>query len=214
MNFDPRLYLCTDRGLLAGRGLVEALEAAVAGGVTLVQLREKEAPTRQFYEIGREVRAATTRLGVPLIVNDRADIALAIGADGLHVGQSDLPVAQARRIMGAGAIIGCSAKTVEQAGEAVAAGADYIGTGPVFTTDTKLDAGNAVGLARLAEVAAAVDVPVVGIGGIDQANAAQVLRAGAAGASVISAILGAEDIEQAARAVREAVEDGLRARTD
>jgi thiamine-phosphate pyrophosphorylase len=193
-----RLYLCTDRALALGRPLAEAVEAALDGGVTLVQLREKDLSSRDFYEAARTMRELTGRRGAPLVINDRLDIALAVGAEGLHLGQSDLPLEAARRIAGDRLFIGVSAGTVEEALAAEAGGADYLGVGAVFPTGSKADAGEAIGLERLAAVCAAVRIPVVGIGGIGPGNAGGVIKAGAAGAAVISAILSQEDIKGAA----------------
>ncbi|MDR1431398.1 MAG: thiamine phosphate synthase [Propionibacteriaceae bacterium] len=204
---DLLLYPCTDRGVLAGRDLASAVEQAIAGGATMLQLREKEACTQEFYQVGMAVHRVCAAHGVPLVVNDRLDVAQAIGAEGLHLGQSDLPVAPARRILGPEVFIGVSASSAALAEQAQAAGADYIGVGPVFRTGSKPDAGDAVGLAALAEVAGSVGIPVVGIGGITGENAASVLRAGAAGVSLIAAIFGAVDIEAATRGLRRALEE-------
>jgi thiamine-phosphate pyrophosphorylase len=196
-----RLYLCTDRVLAMGRPIVEVVEAAIAGGVTMVQLREKAASSREFYEIALEVRKATKRRGIPLVVNDRLDIALAVGADGLHIGRSDLPPGAARRIAGDRLFIGVSAGAVEEALAAEKRGADYLGVGAVFPTGSKADAGDAIGLKELRAICAAVTIPVVGIGGINSANAADVMRSGTAGIAVISAILSQPDIKAAAEAL-------------
>ncbi|MCL1817531.1 MAG: thiamine phosphate synthase [Spirochaetaceae bacterium] len=192
------LYDCDD-------GAREAVEAATAGGVTLVQLREKEAETREFYEIAREVAVITRRRRVPLVVNDRIDIALAIGADGLHLGQTDMPLAEARRLVGKSMFIGISTSTVEEALAAEHGGADYLGVGAVFPTGSKADAGEAIGPGRVAEIRAAVGLPIVAIGGIGPANAAGVMSRGADGVAVISAILSQPDIRAAAAALRAAL---------
>jgi thiamine-phosphate pyrophosphorylase len=202
---DLLLYLCTDRLIARGRPIAEAVDQAIAGGVTLVQLREKDAPTREFYEVALADQAVTRRRGVPLVVNDRIDIALAIGAEGLHIGPSDLPPAVARKILGPDVFIGVSVNTVPGALAAQDDGADYLGVGAVFPTGSKADAGAAIGLERLAEVVRGADIPVVGIGGITAANAASVTATGAAGVSLISAILGAEDIAGAATSFRAAL---------
>ncbi|MCL1817558.1 MAG: thiamine phosphate synthase [Spirochaetaceae bacterium] len=199
---DLLLYLCTDRLLAKGRPIAEAVEAAIAGGVTMVQLREKEAETREFFGIAREIAAITRRRGVPLVVNDRIDIALAIGADGLHLGQTDMPLEEARRLVGKNVFIGISASSVEEALAAERGGADYLGVGAVFPTGSKADAGEAIGPGRVAEIRAAVGLPIVAIGGIGPANAAEVLRSGADGVAVISAILSQPDIRAAAAALR------------
>jgi thiamine-phosphate pyrophosphorylase len=201
-----RLYLCTDRLLSLGRPIGEAISAAAAGGVTLVQLREKDASSREFYEIARELRALTRRLGIPLVINDRLDIALAVGAEGLHLGQSDLPLKKARQLAGRGMVIGISAGTAAEALAAEREGADYLGVGPVYPTGSKADAREAIGLRGLADVCAVVRIPVVGIGGLKAGNAGEALGAGAAGVAVISAILSQPDIEAAARRLREALD--------
>jgi hydroxyethylthiazole kinase len=193
-----RLYLCTSR-----RSGAEAVSAAIAGGVTMVQLREKDASSREFYETAQELRALTRRLGVPLVINDRLDIALAVGADGLHIGQSDLPVKEARRLAGRSLFIGVSAGTVEEALAAEQDGADYVGAGPVYPTDSKADTGETVGIPDLAKICAAVRIPVAGIGGITEENAGEVLGARVAGIAVISAILSQPDRETAARRLRQ-----------
>ena len=200
-----RLYLCTDRGLAKGRPLLEAVEAAIAGGVTMVQLREKELSGREFFSLAREMLVLTGRYNVPLIINDRLDIALAVGAAGVHLGQDDLLLAAARRLAGKDFIIGVSAHNVEEALIAQEEGADYLGTGAVFPTGTKVVPG-IIGPQGLAAVTSAVKIPVVGIGGIGPANAAEVMAAGASGIAVISAILSKDDIRKAAAELREIVE--------
>jgi thiamine-phosphate pyrophosphorylase len=199
---DLLLYLCTDRILSKGRPIAEAVEAAIAGGVTMVQIREKEAETRDFYELALAVQAVTRRHKIPLVVNDRVDIALAIGADGLHLGQTDMPLAVARRLVGTGMFIGVSAGTAAEAAAAEKEGADYLGVGAVYPTGSKADAGDAIGLGRVREIRAAVKLPFVAIGGIGAANAAQVLAAGADGVAVISAILSQPDIRAAAEKLK------------
>ncbi|MDR1950525.1 MAG: thiamine phosphate synthase [Spirochaetaceae bacterium] len=202
---DPRsllLYLCTDRVLALGRPITEAVEAAIAGGVTMVQLREKDASTGEFYRIAREVLAVTRPFHVPLVINDRLDIALAIGAEGLHMGQSDLPLPAARRLAGKDMFIGLSASTVEEALRAQAEGADYLGVGAVYPTGSKADAGEVISLQGLAEIRAAVKIPVVGRGGVNAGNAAEVMAAGADGIALISGILSQPDIQEAARNLR------------
>jgi len=199
---DLRLYLCTDRLLAMGRPITQAVEQAIQGGVTMVQLREKDASTRDFYQVALEIQAVTRRHGIPLVVNDRLDIALAIGADGVHLGQSDMPIEVARRLVGSRMFIGISAATVESALAAQKAGADYIGTGPVYPTGSKDDAGDAIGIAQLTAVCGAVSIPVVAIGGISAGNTPGVMESGADGIAVISAILSQPDITLAARALR------------
>lgn len=203
---DLRLYLVTDRGLAGGRSLEEIVYQSVAGGVTAVQLREKEATARQFLQQGEALRRATSKLGIPFLVNDRVDIAQACGADGVHLGQSDMPCALARRILGEGRIIGVSVSTLEEAVEAQAEGADYLGVGPVFATSTKTDALPATGLGLLEAIGHAVAIPLVGIGGINQTNAGEVILAGASGVAVVSAIIAGADPGKAARSLRSKID--------
>jgi thiamine-phosphate pyrophosphorylase len=196
------LYLVTDAGLSRGRPNAEVAEAAIRGGVTVVQYREKSASTRRMLEEARELRQICRAAGVPFIVNDRVDIALAVDADGVHVGQDDMPASLARRLIGKARILGVSAGNVEEARRAAADGADYIGASPVFATATKPDAPPAMGVEGLRKMAGAVSIPVVAIGGMNVENAASILAAGAAGLAVVSAIVGADDVEAAAKAIR------------
>jgi thiamine-phosphate pyrophosphorylase len=196
------LYLCTDQGYLGGRPFAGVIEEAIAGGVTMLQIREKDACTREFFETARVARGITKARRIPLVVNDRLDVALAVEADGLHIGQSDLPLRAARKIAGGKLFIGVSAGTVEDALAAEKDGADYIGAGAVFPTGSKDDAGSAIGLEGLARICAAIRIPVAAIGGISLANAAEVMKAGAAGIAVISAILAQQDIKAASEALK------------
>lgn len=173
--------------------------AALQGGARIIQLRDKEATTRQLVEYAQSLRTLTREYGALLIINDRLNVALAVEADGVHLGQDDLPVALARRIGGERLIIGVSAETVEEALRAEADGADYLGVGPMFATDTKPDAGVPVGPERLRAIKERVSIPVFGIGGITLQNAPQVLMAGADGICVISAIFTAPEPVQATR---------------
>lgn len=209
-TYDLGLYLVTDRGLCLGRPLAEVVARAVAGGVSVVQLREKHAGTREFVELGRALLALLAPSGVPLIINDRIDVALAIGAQGAHLGQGDMPVAEARRLLGPDALLGLSVETLDQLreGEALPPGmVDYYGLSPIFLTSTKTDAGPGWGLAGLAQARAEVDAgtqrPLVAIGGIGPGNAASVLRCGAQGLAVVSAICSAPDPETASRELAE-----------
>lgn len=190
---DLSLYLVTDRGLSLGRSTVDIVRAAVAGGVTCVQLREKECSTRQFVTEARAVRELLAGTGIPLIINDRIDVALAVGADGVHLGQTDMLIADARRVIGHSMLIGISAECVDDAVRAQAQGADYVGISPVFATPTKTDTAPALGLEGVALIRAAVSLPLVGIGGIGPGNAAEVIRAGCDGVAVVSAIVSAPD---------------------
>lgn len=201
MSFDPKLlqlYAVTDRAWTGRQTLLEQIEAALQGGATLVQLREKELDDAAFLAEARQAVALCHRYGVPLIVNDNLPVALAAGADGVHVGQEDQPVADIRRQTGPGFLIGATAKTLDQARAAQAAGADYLGVGACFPSPTKP---NAVGITReaLAAICAAVDLPVVAIGGITPQNAGQLRGTGIAGLAVVSALFAAPDISAAAR---------------
>lgn len=194
------LYAVTDRSWLVGRTLPECVAAAIAGGATFVQLRDKGRSTCEVAAAGRELAALCRAVGVPFVVNDDVQAALACGADGVHVGQSDAACAQARELLGPDAIVGVSASTVEQALAAQAAGADYLGVGAVFPTSTKADADHP-GLAGLAAICAAVDIPVVAIGGLHAGNVTALAGTGACGAAVVSALFAAQDIEDAARSL-------------
>jgi thiamine-phosphate pyrophosphorylase len=196
-----RLIVVTDPECGAGRAVVDVVRAALRGGAPAIQLRMKDAAAREMTELARALLAETRAAGALLFINDRVDVALAAGADGTHVGQDDLPVAAARRIVPPGFLLGVSAETVELARAAEAGGADYVGVGPVYATGSKADAGDAVGTERIAQVAAAVRIPVVGIGGITIGNAPPVIHAGAAGVAVISAVMRADDPEAATRAL-------------
>lgn len=193
------LIVITDPGVPAGRTVVEVVRAALRGGAPSVQLRAKDASARDAALLARELLAETRAAGALLFVNDRVDVALAVGADGAHLGDEDLPLAAARRIVPPGFLLGMSADSVELARQAERDGADYLGVGPVYGTASKADAGAPIGTTRVAEVAASVRIPIVGIGGIHAHNAAPVVRAGAAGVAVISAVMRAEDPEEAAR---------------
>jgi len=201
-RIDYSLYLVTDRALARGRPLADVVRAAVAGGVTCVQLREKEASAREFAAAARELLALLRPLGVPLIVNDRIDVALAAGADGVHVGQQDLSVADARRLGPPGWIVGVSAESVADAARAERDGADYVGASPVFATPTKADHAPPLGWAGLRALRAATKLPLVAIGGIHVGNARETIRAGADGLAVVSAIVAADDPRAAAAELR------------
>ncbi|GAB6150063.1 thiamine phosphate synthase [Clostridium novyi] len=199
MDINYKLYLITDRSFLNGRSLAECVEDAIKGGATLVQVREKNISTRDFYNIAREVQEVTTKYNVPLLINDRIDIALAINADGVHLGQSDMPIELARKILGDDKVIGISAGNVKEAIEAEKAGADYVGLGAVFFTGTKKDIDEPIGLAGLKEITEKITIPSVAIGGINKENAKSVLATGVDGISVISAILKNDDIQGASK---------------
>jgi thiamine-phosphate pyrophosphorylase len=206
---DLALYLVTDPDLGGDRPLLQIVEAALSGGATAVQLRDKRASPADLLELGREMHRICRRHAAALLVNDRADIALALSSDGVHLGSEDLPPIEARRLLPPPFRLGVSAASVSEARAAQEAGADYLGVGPIFATSTKADAGAPIGVECLAGIVAAVRIPVVGIGGITAANCASVIAAGAAGVAVVSAILASEDPEAAARQLRERV-DGAR----
>ena len=203
--FDPTLYLVTDPELARGRPLADAVAAAVRGGVTLVQLRDKGAGGRALLEQAQMLKAVLDPLHVPLIVNDRVDVAHA-AAVGCHVGQSDLPAAAARAILGPDAILGVSLDDVAQLHGVDPELVDYVAYGPFAATATKADAGGPVGAAGLAEVAKLTLLPLVAIGGIHAGNVAAAVRAGADGIAVVSAIMAADDAEAAARELRAAID--------
>lgn len=197
----PLLYVIVDPDTCAGRGVVDVARAAEAGGAGLIQLRSKNAGARDLIDAARALKAALT---VPVIVNDRADVALAAGADGAHLGQGDLPPAAARAILGPGAIIGATAFVPAHMAALDPQVVDYAGTGPVFPTPTKLDK-PVLGVAEFAALARLSPVPVVAIGGIAEKNAAPPMAAGAAGVAVMRAVGQAPDPASAARALRRAI---------
>jgi thiamine-phosphate pyrophosphorylase len=203
-----QLCLVTDSALANGRFLAGIVAAAVKGGVTLVQLREKTASTRAFIEQARVLKRLLAPLRVPLLINDRIDVALAAGADGAHVGQQDMPVALARQLLGPAAIIGLSITELGQVRDRDVELADYLGVGPIFAQSTKLDATPPLGLDGLAEVRRASSKPIVAIGGVSAANADAVRSAGADGIAVVSAIMGADDPRAAAAALVSAPKAG------
>ncbi|MDR3541258.1 MAG: thiamine phosphate synthase [Desulfosporosinus sp.] len=201
---DYSLYLVTDRKMLRARDLGQSIELAIQGGVTLVQLREKSVSTREFLELAIRIKEITDHYHIPLIINDRLDIALAIDAAGLHVGQDDFPMLKARELLGPRKIIGVSASTLAEALLAQQQGADYLGVGAVFSTSTKTDASE-VSLKQLEVIKQSVTIPVVAIGGINDKNLKQVLATGIDGVSVVSAILAKADILEAAKQLREII---------
>lgn len=202
---DLTLYLCTDRHWLGDMSIGESVERAIEGGVTLVQLREKDVSTAQFLQAALEVQEVCRRYGVPLIINDRIDIALAVDADGVHVGQTDMPCAIARRLIGPDKILGVSASTPEHARRAREDGADYIGIGAAFLTDTKA-VGRALTRDEIVEVLKAGGIPACAIGGINEVTGPQLEGLGLDGISVISSILSRPDITVAARIMRDVAE--------
>ncbi len=204
-NVDYTLYFCTDRGLMSCDTIEESVERAVAGGAGVVQLREKDCTSREFYELAKRVLKITRANNVPLIINDRVDICLAAGADGVHLGQKDLPCREARRILGENAIIGVSAALPEEAAQAQADGADYLGVGAVFATSTKSDT-RPVTPEIIRQIRAAVTIPFVVIGGVNKENILTLKGLGINGAAVVSAVAAQKDITAAAREMRAAAE--------
>lgn len=206
---DYSLYLVTDRSLSKGRSTAEIVAAAVAGGVSCIQLREKSCGTREFLNEALALQPLLKSRNIPLIINDRLDIALAIEADGVHLGQSDMPIGMARKIAGDSLIIGISAESVDDALRAEQEGADYIGISPVFSTPTKTDIAPPLGLEGVRQIRALVDIPLVGIGGINLDNAESVLAAGADGIAVVSAIVSAADPAGAAKKLKTLIDQVL-----
>ncbi len=203
-----RLHVLTDHQWSRGRDIVTVATAALDGGATTIQLRDKTASTRVLIEEGLVLRRLTRERGALLIINDRVDVALAVEADGAHVGQEDMPATLARQLLGPRRILGVSVANREEAGAAIAAGADYLGVGPIFPSPGKADAGPATGLHLLTEIAACYPMPLVAIGGITAENATEVMQAGAAGVAVITAVVYAEDIAGATHQLCQAVKRG------
>jgi thiamine-phosphate pyrophosphorylase len=195
---DYSLYLVTDRALVGSKDFYHSIELALEGGVTMLQLREKAVSTFDFYDIALKVKGIAYKYNVPFLINDRLDIALAVDADGLHIGQEDMPLTVVREILGRDKLIGVSTFNVEESLLALNDGADYLGVGAVFPTGSKADA-HSVSLTELARIKNAVNIPVVAIGGINEQNARQAMAAGIDGVSVISAILAKDDVKEAAR---------------
>ncbi len=209
MKCDKRhmlLYAVTDRAWTGKQTLYQQVEAALKGGVTCVQLREKALDETAFLQEARDICALCRRYGVPFIVNDNVDVAVACGADGVHVGQEDMETGEVRRRVGEDMILGVSVHTVEEARQAVRNGADYLGLGAVFPTGTKTDADVMPG-DMLRAICGAVDVPTVAIGGLNRSNILQLSGSGVDGAALVSAIFGAEDIETACRELRALAEE-------
>lgn len=201
MNIDKktlRLYAITDRTWLDGRTLYYDVEKALKGGVTLLQLREKNMSTDDFINSAKEIKLLCEKYNVPLIINDNVDVAKAVNADGVHIGQNDMPAHEARKILGKNKIIGVTAKTVEQAQKAEKDGADYLGSGAIFGTTTKGDS-KKMDIQTLKSITSSVNIPVVAIGGIDGDNVLQLKGTGIVGAAVVSGIFAQDDIETATK---------------
>ncbi len=197
-SIDYSLYLVTDRDLSRGRATLKVVKAGVTGGVTCVQLREKNCSTRKFIKEALSVKEYLKKHNIPLIINDRVDVAQAIGADGVHLGQTDMPLTMAKDILKGSMIIGISVESLEDAIRAEKDGADYIGISPIFATPTKTDTSPPLGLEGLKEISRAVSLPKVAIGGLNKENAGEVIFNGADGIAVVSAIVSADDPRKAA----------------
>jgi thiamine-phosphate pyrophosphorylase len=204
------LYVITDENLSGGRSHAEIARLAVLGGADIIQLRDKNLSGAGLAATGREIAAITRKAGAVFVVNDRLDVAIACGADGVHLGQDDMQPATARQLAPPGFLIGVSVSTVEEAVEAEREGADYVALSPTFSTASKEDAGPGLGLDRLREIRRAIALPVIAIGGINRQNAGEVISAGADGIAVISAVVSSTDITGAARELRELVRKSKR----
>ena len=206
-NIDYSLYLVTDRGLARGRTTLEIVSAAVDGGASVIQLREKDCSTRDFIEQALAIKEFLKDRAVPLIINDRVDVAQAVKADGVHLGQTDMPLETAKRILGDSMIIGISAESLQDAIDAEKGGADYLGVSPIYATPTKTDTAPPLGLKGLREIRKAVKLPLVGIGGLTRENCGDVIRNGANGVAAVSAIVAADDPEAAARELKHVIKE-------
>lgn len=204
---DYTLYVCTDRELMSSPSMEESVESALRGGASVIQLRDKHASGRQMYETALALKAVTDRFGVPLIINDRVDIAMAVDAAGVHLGLSDMPLKAARHLLGEHKLIGVSAARVEEACEAEQGGADYLGVGAVFTTGTK-DNTRPVSRELLMQIRDAVTIPMVAIGGITAENVLKLRGTGINGIAVVSAVVAQPDVTEAAQRMRRLFETG------
>ena len=202
MNFDYTLYLVTDRQLMSCDSLTEAVEQAILGGCTMIQLREKELSSLEFYNQAVAVKQVTDKYHIPLIINDRIDIAMAVQATGVHIGQHDLPAAAVRKVIGENMLLGVSASSVAEAIQAQQDGADYLGVGAMFPTGTKTDA-DSVSMEELQKIRTAVSLPIVVIGGINKGNAGRFKPMGIDGLAVVSAIIAQSDIKAAAAELKD-----------
>ena len=202
MNFDYTLYLVTDRQLMSCDSLTEAVEQAILGGCTMIQLLEKELSSLEFYNQAVAVKQVTDKYHIPLIINDRIDIAMAVQATGVHIGQHDLPAAAVRKVIGENMLLGVSASSIAEAIQAQQDGADYLGVGAMFPTGTKTDA-DSVSMEELQKIRAAVSLPIVVIGGINKGNAGRFKPMGIDGLAVVSAIIAQSDIKAAAAELKD-----------
>ena len=204
------LYVITDPELSRGRSHLEVARAALEGGADAVQLRDKSVTVHNLCRLAAEIQPIAFKFGATFLVNDRVDVALLAGTEGVHLGQDDLPAREARRLLPLPLVLGVSVGSREEARRAAREGADYIGVGPVFPTATKPNAGEALGLEQLAAIARSVSIPTIAIGGINVDNVSQVIEAGAAGAAVVSAVVGADDMAAATRALKRRIAETRR----
>jgi len=205
-KIDLRLCVITDVGMVADRSLEGVVLGAIEGGATVIQYRDKRATMRAKFGAASALSSVVKERGVRFMVNDHADLAVAVRADGVHLGQDDLPVSAARRIVGAGAVIGVSAGSVAEARQAQSDGAEYVSVGPIYTTRTKPDAGPPVSAELVREIVRSVQIPVVAIGGIDASNVEVVMALGVSGVAVVSAVMKAADPAHATREIAEIIE--------
>lgn len=206
-TIDWSLYLVTDKELCLGRSLIEVIESAVAGGVSVVQLREKNISTRDFVELGKSVLKILRPKKIPLIINDRLDVTLAIGADGLHIGQSDLHYYDARTILGEKFLLGLSVETKEQVQEARNWDLSYMALSPLFATPTKTDTAAPWGLEGLIDIRSSISCPLVVIGGINTSNSKEIIKAGADSLAIVSAICSATSPKDASAQFRKVINE-------
>jgi len=210
-DVDYTLYLVTDRALMSTKTLEEAVQQAINGGCTMIQLREKEVSSLEFYQTALSIKAITEKHQVPLIINDRVDIALAVGADGVHIGQNDLPAYVVRKLVGSGMLMGVSVSTVQEAIWAVKDGADYVGVGAMYPTDTKTDT-KLVSMNELQRIRNAVSIPIVVIGGVNKKTVLDFAGTGIDGLAVISAVISQEDLTAASKDLIKLFRDSNQAR--
>ena len=203
MALDFTLYLVTDRNLMSSASLEVAVEQAILGGCTMVQLREKDISSDEFYRLAVSIKSITDKYEIPLIINDRVDIALSANAAGVHIGQHDLPASIVRKIIPQSMILGVSASTLQEAQKAVSDGADYLGVGAMFSTSTKTDA-DVVSMHTLSQIRKSVHIPIVAIGGINKENAPVFKAINIDGLAVVSAIISQQDIRRSSKALKQA----------
>lgn len=206
----PKLFLITDRTQTLGRPLLDVVKAALEGGLRLVQLREKDLSGRELFDLAKEMRELTDRYGAKLLINDRVDIAIVVGADGVHLGQKSILAADARlafKKVGMPSIIGVSTHSLEEALQAQSDGVDFITFGPIYLTPSKASYGEPLGIDKLREVTKAVDIPIYALGGVKKGNIGEVLKAGAYGVAMISVITAAADVKEAIKSIIEAMND-------